>query len=283
MKKTLLRVSLVFVVASLLVGGTALAQQAQSEPDRYVVVTYLKTLPGQEEAYRGYLTTTGKKIYQELLNANSNFLYWSVAKAMYQGEGGGSYDYVGAAVFSGPPPDPNTNNDAVFQKVVGTTQAEFGKKLATMRTVVGNEILMNRAIATVPGTLKEGDYRVVAQVSVKPGMGDEYYDAMKTTAQPAWQSRIADGDVKGWSVWQRVFPAGAAASYDALSVTYFKDLASAIKGPNARKGAETFMKVNPGKNYATWVSNLRDYSELQQRTIMQVIALVERSAPTASK
>jgi len=37
------------------------------------------------------------------------------------------------------------------------------------------------------------------------------------------------------------------------------------------------VKIHPGKNYATYINNLRDYSELQQRFIMQIIAMAERA------
>jgi hypothetical protein len=74
-----------------------------------------------------------------------------------------------------------------------------------------------------------------------------------------------------------VFPAGAATSYDGFTVQYFKDLASAVKGLEATKGVEALLKVHPGKNYATYVNDARDYSELQQRLVMQVVALVERA------
>ena len=89
--------------------------------------------------------------------------------------------------------------------------------------------------------------------------------------------RIANGEVKNWSLWSRVFPAGTATSYEGFTVQYFKDLASAIKGLDAAKGVQAFLKALPGKNYATSVNNGRDYSELQQRLIMQVVALVERA------
>ena len=91
------------------------------------------------------------------------------------------------------------------------------------------------------------------------------------------KARVANGELKSWSLWSRVFPSGAATSYDALTVTYFKDMASAIKGLDARKGVETFLKTLPGKNFGAYVNNTRDYSELQQRFVMQVIALVERA------
>jgi len=108
-------------------------------------------------------------------------------------------------------------------------------------------------------------------------MGSEYFDTARTMAQPILQARAAAGELKTWSVWSRVFPAGAGTSYDALSVMYFKDMASAIKGLDGTKGLEAFMKAHPGKNYATYINNLRDYSQLQQRFIMQIIAMAERA------
>ncbi len=274
MLKPLVRASLVFVLTALL-GGTALAQQAQ--PDIYVVVSYIKVLPGQEDGYRSYLTSTGKKLFQEMMAANPNFLSWSSARAMYMGtEHGMDFDYVGASLYSGPPPEPGANLDAIYMKATGTSQADLGKKLATMRTIVGTEVLRRRAGITAPGVLKEGDFRIVARIKIKAGMGDEYYEMAQSVAQPMMQARAGDGELKSWSVWSRVFPAGAGTSYDALTVTYFKDLATAIKGLDSTKGVEAFLKAHPGKNYATYVNNARDYSELQQRMVMQIVTTVDR-------
>ena len=279
MLKPLSRLSLALALVlsfTALFGANALAQQAQ--PDVYVVVTYIKVLPGQEDAYRAYLTTTGKKLFQEMMAANPNFVFWSSARTMYQGtEHGSDFDYVGASVFTGAPPEPAATPDAVYMKATGMSGADLGKKLAAMRTIVGTEVLRQQAGTSTPGVLKEGDFRVVGRIRIKPGMGSEYYDTAKTMAQPMMQARAANGELKSWSVWSRVFPAGAATSYDALSVTYFKDLASAIKGLDATKGLETFQKIHPGKNFATYINNARDYSELQQRFVMQVISLVERA------
>lgn len=277
MLKPLTRLSLVLAfMFTLVLGANALAQSAA--PDVYVVVTYIKVLPGQDEAYRTYLTTTAKKIFQEQMAANQNLLFWSSAKTMYQGmEHGSDFDYVGAAVFAGPPPEPTTLPDPLVMKAAGMTQADLAKKLASMRTIVGTEVLRQQAGISAPGVLKEGDFRVAARMRIKPGMFDEYYEMARTMTQPMAQARAANGELKSWSVWSRSFPAGAGTSYDALAVTYFKDMASAIKGLDATKGVETFLKTHPGKNYATYINNGRDYSELQQRFLMQVISLVERA------
>jgi len=278
MLKPLVRVFVVCLLA-VLIGGSAFAQPAQpAQPDLYVSVTYMKILPGQEDAYRAYLNTTVKKLYQEMMAANPSYLSWSSAKAMYLGmEHGMDFDYVGASIYSGPPPEPGSVPDAIYMKATGMSSADLAKKVAAMRTVVGTEVLRYRAGVRLPGVLKEGDFRVVNRIKIKPGMGDEYYDAAQTVTQPVNAERIANGELKSWSVWGRVFPSGVATSYDAFTVQYFKDLASAIKGLDATKGVQAFLKVHPGRSYATWVNNARDYSELQQRLVMQVIALVERA------
>lgn len=269
------RLALAFVLMAVCV-APALAQQAQ--PDLYVQVSYIKAVPGQEAAYRSYLTTTGKKVFQEMQAANPNFLLWTSAEMMYRGmEHGSDFDFVGASVYAGTPPEPGANNDALIMKATGMSQADLAKKLSAMRTIIGTEVLRYRAGTITPGTLREGDIRVIGRVRIHPGMGDEYYATAKDVAEPVMKARVGAGELKSWSIWQRVFPAGAATSYDSLSVTYFKDLASAIKGLDAAKGAEAFAKTHPGRSFGTYVNNLRDYSQLQQRFVMQVISLAERA------
>lgn len=277
-----LRLSKIGIVTglALLAAGPALAQQAQqappAQPDMYAVITYIKVTPGNEDAYRTFLTTMSKRLYTELMTANSSLVAWSAARVMYGGVDGQSPDYIAATVFAGPPPEPGADMSAVYQKAAGMTQAEYQAKLATLRTVMGSEIVRSVARAGAPGTFKEGDFRVVAASRIKPGMGDEYVNRLRTLTQPVMQELIAQGEQKSWSAWGKVFPSGNATPYDALVATTFKDLASALRGPGAVKTAAAFAKVHPAQNFATYVNNGRDYSELQKRTISQVVALVER-------
>ena len=152
MSKPLVRLSLVVVLTALF-SGAALAQQAQPvQPDLYVTVSYIKVLPGQDDAYRTYLTTTAKKLYQEMMVANPTFLSWSSARAMYLGmEHGMDFDYVGASIYSGPPPEPGANLDALYMKATGMSQADIAKKVATMRTIVGTEVLRYAGGRQAPG------------------------------------------------------------------------------------------------------------------------------------
>jgi hypothetical protein len=268
------RTALALAVASLVAAGAAAQTSA---PDRYVVVTYVKVLPGQDDAYRAFVNSSSKPLFKEMMAANPNLMAWSLASVMFQGlEHGGQYDYVAAAVYAGPPPEPGADMDAVFRKATGMAQADYRKKLATLRTVAGTEVLRRRAGTGGAGTFKEGDFRVVARLKIADGMGDEFVEMAQSTTQAMMKGRVDSGEMKSWSMWTRTFPAGAATAYDAMTVTYWKDLASAIKGPDAGKGPEIFAKAFPGRNYATMINNARDYTTLQERAIMQVVALVER-------
>lgn len=271
------------MVALLLGVFVAAGSAQQAETPFYVVLSYQKVLPGQGDAYRAHLTGMAKKFYQEAMNVNPNLVHWSSARVMYKGidEGRGEdFDYVSATVTTGPPPEPGGNMDAIYAKL-GTTQADYQKKLSAIRTIVGSEVLRRGAgtSATGTGTSKEGDFRVSSQIRINSGMGSEYWDRARTLTQPMMQEAVAQGDLKGWSLWTRVFPAGAATAYGVMAVTTHKDLASALAGPsNPNWGVERFMKANPGKSYASYVTNGTEYSELQRRTITQVVALVERAA-----
>ena len=278
MHTRLFRWSVVALFVGLLV-VTGSAQQTATQ--LYAVVTYYKVLPGQGEAYQTHVTTTAKKFYQEVANVDPTLVHWSVARVMYKGIEGHDIDYVSAVVTAGPPAEPGRNLDAIYAKV-GSTQAEYAKKLSLMRTSIGSEVLRRIAgtSATGAGASKEGDIRVSNLIRIKPGMAGEFADRALTLTQPTMQEAVAQGVGNGWSMWTRVFPSGAATSYDVMGVTTYKDLASALGGgSNPNRGAELFMKANPGKNYTTYVVNGTEYSESQRRIVTQVVAMVERAAP----
>jgi hypothetical protein len=278
MHTRLFRWSVVALFVGLLV-VTGSAQQAATQ--FYAVVTYYKVLPGQGEAYKTYVKTTSKKFYQELANAYPSMVHWSIAQVMYKGIEGQDADYVSALVTAGPPAEPGGNMDPIYAKL-GMTQAEQTKVLSGMRTIVGSEVLRRIAgtSATGAGTSKEGDIRVSNLIRIKPGMAGEFADRALTLTQPTMQEAVAQGDGKAWSMWTRVFPSGAATSYDVMGVMTYTDLASALGGgSNPNRGAERFMKANPGKNYSTYVTNGTEYSESQRRIVTQLVALVERAAP----
>ncbi|BCS35420.1 hypothetical protein TBR22_A46470 [Luteitalea sp. TBR-22] len=255
--------------------GSALAQAAQ--PEYHVVLTYIKTAPGMQDAYRDHLVNVSSKFYGELLKEQPNLMGWSAASAMFDGVDS-RYDYVTATIYSGLPPEPSTPADALYQRAAGMTRAEYVKKLATMRTVVGTELLSSISRSMAPGTARVGDFRVTQQLKAKPGMGNEVTDLLRTRLHPMMDMRRTAGELKSWGAWARQFPGGTSSTYDVLLVNTYKDMASALKGLDASKTADVFAKANPGKSYATYVNDARDYAEVAVRGLTRVVALVERPA-----
>lgn len=261
--------------------GSVWAQAAP--PEYHAVLTYIMTAPGMQDAYRDQLVKVSTKFYEELMKEQPTLVSWSAASVMYPGLENNSYNFVSAAVYAGPPPEPAVMGDAIYQKASGLTRVEYTSKLNVLRTVVATELLRSVSRVTAPGTLKVGDFRVTSQLRIKPGMGSEFVDLIQTKVQPVMELRRSGGDMKSWSVWTRLFPAGAGTNHDALTVTHYADLASAVKGLDAAKAAEVFAKAHPGKNYAAYVNDARDYAEQQNRGMHRVVALVERPAPPGSR
>ena len=256
---------------------------AGSAAEFHAVLTYIKTAPDTQDAYREHVVNVSTKFYEELLREQPTLVHWSAASVMYPGLENNTYNFVTAAVFAGPPPEPAVQADALYQKVSGLSRVEYVKKLNGLRTVVATELLRSVGRVSAPGTLKVGDFRVVNQLRIKPGMASEFVDLIQTKMQPIMELRRGAGELKGWSTWTRQFPAGASTTYDALTVSYFKDLASAVKGLDGAKTAEVFAKAHPGKNYAAYVNDVRDYVEVQNRAMHRVVALVERPAAPATR
>jgi hypothetical protein len=261
--------------------GSAWAQAAPTE--YHAVLTYIMTAPGMQDAYRDQLVNVSTKFYEEMLKEQPTLVHWSAASVMYPGLENNSFNYVTAAVYAGPPPEPSVPGDAIFQKVSGLTRVEYQKKLNTLRTVVATELVRSVSRLSPSGTLKVGDFRVTSQVRIRPGMGSEFADLIQAKMQPVMELRRSAGELKSWSAWTRQFPSGAASTYDALVVSYYKDLASAVKGLDASKTAEVFARAHPGKSYAAYVNDMRDYAEVQNRGLHRVVALVERPAPATTR
>jgi hypothetical protein len=248
------------------------------QPTLYAVITYFDVEAEQDAAYRAHVTSTSKKFYQEMMAANPNLVHWSLSRVVYPGVDA-DYNYLGVTVYNGPPPESaNAAADATAKKIAGVPLTEYMKKLYPLRKTVGSELLMRVAGTANPGAgvSKEGDYRVTYRLKIKPTMLDEFTAQIQSMTLPIMQERVKAGDLKSYSSWTRVFPMGGEDAYDALSSLTYKDLASAVKGLDTSKTAANFVKAHPGKNYATYLNNSREYSEFTGRILSQVIVLVER-------
>ena len=126
-----------------------------------------------------------KKFYEEMAKEQPTLMHWSAARVLFSGLENADFDYVAAAVYAGPPPEPSTPAEALYQKASGMSRADYMKKLNGLRTVVATELLRSVASSGAPGTLKEGDFRVANQLRdhAEHGLGVDQFRRVRSASR----------------------------------------------------------------------------------------------------
>jgi type II secretory pathway pseudopilin PulG len=268
------RLVILGVLAALAVASLG-AQQPAAQPDTWAVLTYIKVAPEHMQAYREVIATQSKKVFAAWAAADRNLVHWSAAQVLYPAPDA-PYNWIGATVHTGPPPQPGNTAaiEPLLKQTLGLSLAEFEAKVGPMRKVVGTQLLRRRGAAMGQPT-SEGDVRVMFGLKINAGMGNEFWDRTTNATQPIWQERATRGEIRGWSLWSRSYP-WKDGEADAYGVVVHKDFASALKGIDQSTAAEIFAKVHPGKNYAAFINDGRDYSDIVSTEIAAVVASVNQ-------
>jgi hypothetical protein len=270
MKKHALVLGFVCLVLPLV----AFAQQARKADNQYAVLTYMRVPAENIAEYTEILRNNSKKVFTELMNQpGSNLWAWSSAQMTYSGTHGGEANFVAASVYDGPPPNPNDAAlDAATRKVTGQDPVEYRKKLNTLRTVVGSELI--RGVAAARGSSQEGYYRVTTYAKLTPQKGAAYRAQTAAVWQPVYESLVKDGTIVSWGAWQYVFPRGAETPYDLVNSTTYKDLPSAVKGIESM--SQIFLKVHPDQNMVSAVDESRSNSKVVRTVLARIVAMAQK-------
>jgi hypothetical protein len=260
--------------------AATLPAQQPAQPDVWASLTYIKVAPEHTQAYTAIARDMSQKVFEAVAANDRNFLHWSAARVLYPSPDA-KYNWVGASVYIGAPPTPDAAAiEDVLKRTLGMTQAQFDAKAGPVRQIVGSQLLRRRGTATAQPT-SQGDVRVMFGLKIKPGMANEVWDRTTNATQPLWQERANRGEIRGWSMWSRSFPWNEGEA-DAYGVIVHKDLASALKGVDQSTAAEIFAKVHPGKSYAGFIHDGRDYSDIVSTEILTVVAAVNQQPRTGT-
>lgn len=277
MSKTLIALA---VLSGLIAAPSINAQTKLKADDQYVIITYFSVPPENQAAYEALVVKESSKIYQKMIDApGSNLWAWNFGRFVYNGVHGNPATHVGAAIFNGPPPDADmvaAQQDEIVKGIVGTEATAFRQKLNGMRKVLGVELV--RGIAWAPGETAAGQYRTITYLKNPPNKAAEYRAMIRDTWQPIWAAAVADNKVTSWSSWSYVFPRGASTPYSAISVSYFKDVETAIKGtvPTAQYAQKLF----PDRSFVGMVDSLRSASTSEMVALTKVLATIQKSGVT---
>lgn len=124
----------------------------------------------------------------------------------------------------------------------------------------------------------QGGFAIVDYMKVKPGMGEKYLECEK-----AWklihQERKRLGQIEDWNLEQIMWPWGASAEYDYLTVTFVKSWDDIGK---LQENWETALKVIPADKKAL-IDNTGQYRDLVKSEIWSEVDFTAKADFKGSK
>ena len=271
MKTVSKSVSIVFLGLCVTIGAAA-------QKIGYLQTTYLKVAPEKEAEFVETLRANFSKIVREAFATPTNATSVAMLQLVYAGMPAADYNYVQSIAFDGSPMElPPATLDEIYRKTTGMSYQDYQKKLRTMSTIVGR-ILLRREAVTPGVQLKEGDYAQLTLYKITPGRAGDYANFIQKMALPTQTQLMKDGANSGWVAYRLVYPGGADALYDAGSVTFYKNMASAVPSTpvSPDQFQMAFVKANTGESIATGSDLNRDTRRAVRTELWRVVAVVSK-------
>jgi len=132
---------------------------------------------------------------------------------------------------------------------------------------------------------QEGNVVTAVTWKITPQRGADYGRYIQTMQLPLNAQGVKDGRFLAWGASRVVSPGGGEVPYDALTFTFYKDLASALPATAAdpNQGQMQFTKVFPNQNFSAFVDQGRALRRNVRTQMFRVVAIVQRPAPSGSR
>lgn len=251
---------------------------AQGQKINYRASTYVKIAPEKEAEALEFARTVGTKVVREEMSAGIPIVSFALSRVTYSGVPAMEYNYIASTTFEGAPPEPNPAvTGPIVQKVAGMSLAQYQQKLSSLGTVTGT--VLSRIEAATPGAkLAEGNYFQVVRWKITPQRGADYGSYIQRMQLPLNAQAMKDGRIISWDASRTVSPGGSGAGWDATTVTYVKDLASALPStpPAGNQGEMNFGKVFPGQNFTTFVDAGRALRQAVRTELVRAMVVVQK-------
>ena len=194
----------------------------------YIYFSYIKTLPGQGDAYRELIKTYGSKIFQSLLKDGS-IQAWYLHQVLVPSGSSQDYNYVSVTVSADLRSliDPAVMQKQLFKKIlpalsdkkIDSVIARYGQ----VRHIVKREIYTAYTVA-IPPSQTPSKYYWVGFHQPKPGKLSESLQWEKDNWTSIHKAAIASGDMLNWGVYSMGLPYHEENKYSYITVNFFDDL-----------------------------------------------------------
>lgn len=259
---------LVFIAAFIFAGYQNKAN-AQNAPAIFAIVDFMKVKPENEAKYLEVEKNTWKPLHQERLN-QGRIIGWILYRVLYTGTND-PYNYVTMTLFDNPAhlEDPWAGIDPA-KVLPGKDIDKLSDETLKSRDLVKSNLIVRLDEIVPEGGPGQIKYIEVDYMKVKPGNEAVYVDVEENTWKPVHQEFMKAGSRVGWSLWNEIYPAGAAMDFQYVTANYFKDFSKI----NAADYTAAFGKAHAGKNLDELMKKTTDSRDLVRSELWQTVDVV---------
>ena len=256
-------------IAGLIVPAALLPAQT---PVPHVRTICVKAAHGKTAEYEAYLRDVSLKLWKARVD-DGELLGAEVLRSVEPVGTSARCDYLLVWEYNGYPGEVSSadRTNALLKKLgMKMTAAEVAAKRDSLSTLVGMEIWRN--VDMVPADEAKGGYLRLNLYKPKPGKLQAWIDIEKNEWKPIVEAYAKSGKVTAWSAWRMLAPAGDEQAYDAATVDYFPDWASAGSGIPL---GQLWGKVHPNASIADWQDRLGSVRTRPAVELYQIAEIVE--------
>lgn len=223
-------------------------------------------------AYETWWKDKGRKLAEGVMQEDANVTSVVLTRVIFGGTIAPEANYYMTAFSKDVPKNHTATYEKISQKLWGKSYEAVLKEAYPLRKRLGQTLA--RSIATAPGTpVEEGDIVRVDRKKITPGRFGDYMQ-VEQQYQPLRAAQVAAGNMKAWSAWGVVLPAGSDRDFDAYTSHVVKDLAGSL---NWGRGMSAMAaKLDPPLNYAGLSARANDTSKTTVGETRLVVGVVRR-------
>ncbi|MBB4079757.1 hypothetical protein GGR28_002384 [Lewinella aquimaris] len=272
--------AILFLLAILLFGTPALAQNETNTGTTYYQVTKLKNPEGNLMAVE---RTMMLPFFQSRVNSGKQL--WHALYQVQSPSGEQSdFEYVSVDVFSNLTDlnlPPSGQNEVIAETFPHTTPERFWGRVDEVSDVVSVETYTLEGTLAPPAADGAGTRSQIISVNymlVPPAMESDYLAMETEVAKPIMQEHLKQGRMQNWLVVRRMLPGGTDFGANFVTVDAFEDWAH-LEAYNQEFNA-TAAKVHPGKDLNKMVQRI---NELRTMTRSEIWELKTETTPPTSE
>jgi len=258
------RVTGVGFLASLLVSVAA----AQDTP-AFLRSICLKVTPAQQMAFEKLMTDNAAPAARHRIS-QGRLARFALSRAVYPTGEAAECDYTIGYLSLGFPEEMAIEKSRADWKAAGAplTYDDFLAKAGTMSRIIRTDLWIVRHSIGAWGV---GDYISINRMKVKDQAA--WAESEGKLWKPVQEARVQSGDLKAWATYDRLWPAGSAQPYSAVTIDAFPSWAALGKRSNI---AEVVRRVHPNMSTSEFGERTSKARDMLSRDLFKVV-LYERA------